>query len=221
MRPTRATASSTRDRGTPIWIRLVKGAYWDYETVVAQSRGWPIPVYQQKWESDAAYERNTRFLLENYQWLRPAFGSHNLRSLSHAMACAEQLKVPSGAFEVQMLYGMAGELAQVFHELGQRVRIYTPFGQLIPGMAYLVRRLLENTSNDSFLRHSYAEDLSIEDLLMKPADVAQKAPPVKVPATPSFVNEPHTDFGIPANQKLKVPSRGWRQRQDYSKGRTG
>lgn len=189
-------------RGTPIWIRLVKGAYWDYETVVAQSRGWPIPVYQQKWESDAAYERNTRFLLENYQWLRPAFGSHNLRSLSHALACAEQLKVPSGAFEVQMLYGMAGELAQVFHELGQRVRIYTPFGQLIPGMAYLVRRLLENTSNDSFLRHSYAEDLSIEDLLMKPADVAQKAPPVKVPPTPSFVNEPHTDFGVPANQKL-------------------
>jgi RHH-type transcriptional regulator, proline utilization regulon repressor / proline dehydrogenase / delta 1-pyrroline-5-carboxylate dehydrogenase len=189
-------------RGTPIWIRLVKGAYWDYETVVAQSRGWPIPVYQQKWESDAAYERNTRFLLENYQWLRPAFGSHNLRSLSHALACAEQLKVPSGAYEVQMLYGMAGELAQVFHELGQRVRIYTPFGQLIPGMAYLVRRLLENTSNDSFLRHSYAEDLSIEDLLMKPADVAKKAPPVKVPPTPSFVNEPHIDFGIPTNQKL-------------------
>ncbi len=191
-------------RGTPIWIRLVKGAYWDYETVVAQSRGWPIPVYQQKWQSDAAYERNTRFLLENYQWLRPAFGSHNLRSLSHALACAEQLKVPSGAFEVQMLYGMAGELAQVFHELGHRVRIYTPFGQLIPGMAYLVRRLLENTSNDSFLRHSYAEDLSIEDLLMKPADVAKKAPPVKVPPTPSFVNEPHTDFGIPANQKAML-----------------
>ncbi len=191
-------------RGTPVWIRLVKGAYWDYETVVAQSRGWPIPVYQQKWESDAAYERNTRFLLENYQWLRPAFGSHNLRSLSHALACAQELKVPSGAFEVQMLYGMAGELAQVFHELGHRVRIYTPFGQLIPGMAYLVRRLLENTSNDSFLRHSYAEDLSIEDLLMKPADVAKKAPPVKIPPPPPFVNEPHTDFGIPANQKAML-----------------
>ncbi len=191
-------------RGTPIWIRLVKGAYWDYETVVAQSRGWPIPVYQQKWESDASYERNTRFLLENYQWLRPAFGSHNLRSLSHALACAQELKVPSGAFEVQMLYGMASELAQVFHELGHRVRIYTPFGQLIPGMAYLVRRLLENTSNDSFLRHSYAEDLSIEDLLMKPADAALKAPPVKIPPTPPFVNEPHTDFGIVANQEAMV-----------------
>lgn len=185
-------------RGTPIWIRLVKGAYWDYESVVAEAHGWPVPVYQQKWESDASYERNTRFLLENYQWLRPAFGSHNLRSLAHAIACAQELGVPSSAFEVQMLYGMAGELAQVFHELGYRVRIYTPFGQLIPGMAYLVRRLLENTSNDSFLRHSYAEDLSIEDLLMKPADAAKKAPPVKVPPTPPFVNEPLSDFSQPA-----------------------
>lgn len=188
-------------RGTPVWIRLVKGAYWDYETVVAQSHGWPVPVYQQKWQSDDSYERNTRFLLENHRWLRPAFGSHNLRSLAHALACAKELRVPDGAFEVQMLYGMAGELAEVFHELGHRVRIYTPFGQLIPGMAYLVRRLLENTSNDSFLRHSYAEEKAIEELLMKPANVAVKAPPVKVPPPPSFVNEPHTDFSRPEARK--------------------
>ena len=83
-----------RRRGTPIWVRLVKGAYWDYETVVGQAHGWPIPVYQQKWESDANFERLTRFLMENYRWLRPALGSHNLRSLSHGIACAEQLGVP-------------------------------------------------------------------------------------------------------------------------------
>jgi len=180
-----------KKRGTPVWVRLVKGAYWDYETVVSAAHGWPVPVYQQKWESDAGYERNTRFLLENHRWLRPAFGSHNLRSLAHALACAREMKVPRGAYEVQMLYGMAGELAQVFHELGERVRIYTPFGQLIPGMAYLVRRLLENTSNDSFLRHSYADNVAWETLLMKPADVAPQPKPLPLP---EFVNEPTSDF---------------------------
>ncbi len=194
----------TQRRGTPIWVRLVKGAYWDYETVVASSHGWPIPVYQQKWQSDESYERNTRFLLENYQWLRPAFGSHNLRSLAYALACARELRVPQGAYELQMLYGMAGELAQVFAEMGERVRIYTPFGQLIPGMAYLVRRLLENTSNDSFLRHSYAEDLALETLLMKPAVAAKSAPPLKTLKVPEFVNEPVSDFSRPAPREAML-----------------
>ncbi len=54
-----------------MWVRLVKGAYWDYETVHAQSQGWPIPVYQQKWETDANYERQTRFLLRNWDMLAP------------------------------------------------------------------------------------------------------------------------------------------------------
>ncbi len=188
-------------RGTPIWVRLVKGAYWDYETIMAQAHGWPIPVYQQKWESDANFERITRFLMENYRWLRPALGSHNLRSLSYGIACAKELRVPEGAYELQMLYGMGGDQAQLLADRGQRVRIYTPFGELIPGMAYLVRRLLENTSNDSFLRQSFTEQVSIEELLMKPTDVAARpAAPnrtaVAVPTEPArkFTNEPPTDF---------------------------
>ena len=184
----------SRNRGTPVWIRLVKGAYWDYETVVAHSRNWPTPVFQEKWESDDSYERLTKTLLENYTLLRPAFGSHNLRSLSYAVACARQLQVPEGAFELQMLYGMAEEQARVFSESGHRVRIYTPFGELMPGMAYLVRRLLENTSNDSFLRQSYDESVKIEDLLMKPADVAQKTARKKPFPLPEFVNEAVADF---------------------------
>ncbi len=181
-----------RRRGTPIWVRLVKGAYWDYETVVCQAHGWPIPVYQQKWESDANFERLTRFLMENYRWLRPALGSHNLRSLSHGIACAEQLGVPEHAYELQMLYGMGAEQAQLLADRGHRVRIYTPFGELIPGMAYLVRRLLENTSNDSFLRQSFTEHVSIEELLMKPADAAAHAPPVRA-GTRSLVHERAAD----------------------------
>ncbi len=183
-----------KKRGTAVWVRLVKGAYWDYETVVAQSHGWRIPVYQQKWQSDDNFETQTRFLMENYEWLRPALASHNLRSLANGIAIARQLDVPMAAYEIQMLYGMGSEQAQLFAEMGHRVRIYTPFGELIPGMAYLVRRLLENTSNDSFLRHSFAENVCVEELFMKPADAGATAPPIEEPTTKSFHNEPLTDF---------------------------
>ena len=153
----------------------MKGAYWDYETVVSQAHGWSIPVYRQKWESDANFERLTRFLMENYRWLRPAAEATIYPVLCHGVACAEQLGVPEYAYELQMLYGMGAEQAQLFGDRGHRVRIYTPFGELIPGMAYLVRRLLENTSNDSFLRQSFTEHVAIEELLMKPADAAADA----------------------------------------------
>jgi len=157
-----------KERGTPVWVRLVKGAYWDYETVVAEYRGWPCPVFTEKWQSDANFEKQTKFLMQHHQWLRPAIASHNLRSLSHAIACASVMEMPDNAWEIQMLYGMAEEQQQLFSELGHRVRVYMPFGQAIPGMAYLVRRLLENTSNDSFLRHAYDTSVDVADLLREP-----------------------------------------------------
>jgi RHH-type proline utilization regulon transcriptional repressor/proline dehydrogenase/delta 1-pyrroline-5-carboxylate dehydrogenase len=208
-------------RGTPVWVRLVKGAYWDYETVVAASRGWPVPVYLSKWQSDDNFERQTEFLMRHHRWLRPALGSHNLRSLSHGLACARHFGVASPDFELQMLYGMGADQARLFAEHGHRVRIYTPFGQLIPGMAYLVRRLLENTSNDSFLRFSFTENVSVTELLMNPTDPAASAaqgergasaPRVSKPPlfttrgadalrSPAFVNEPHTDFARESSRR--------------------
>lgn len=198
-------------RGTPVWIRLVKGAYWDYETIHAQAMGWPIPVFQRKWESDANFEEQTRYLFAERAWLRPAIASHNVRSLAYALAVAEQLRVPADAYELQMLYGMADELKSAFVERGQRVRIYMPFGQLIPGMAYLVRRLLENTSNDSFLKASFTDLVSTEKLLMNPHDVGKhaSAPAVATDGAVSkaanplaeFRNEPLSDFALEANRK--------------------
>lgn len=189
------------ERGTPITVRLVKGAYWDYETVIAEQKSWPAPVFKEKWQSDANFEKLSRFLMENYQALRPAFASHNLRSLAHAIAWARKLNVPKSAYEIQMLYGMAEDQAQLFRELGHRVRIYTPFGELIPGMAYLVRRLLENTSNDSFLRHSLAEDIPLEKLMAQPtatlsSDQASEDTSADQSAetAPVFTNEPPLDF---------------------------
>lgn len=190
-----------KQRGTPVWVRLVKGAYWDYETVHAKAENWPVPVYLQKWQSDENFERQTRFVMENHQWLRPQIASHNLRSLSHAVALAQHFNVPPAAFEIQMLYGMGAEMAQLFAEMGHRVRVYTPFGELIPGMAYLVRRLLENTSNDSFLRQSFRENVSLEDLLMNPTAVGKKTPPPEEEPAPEFQNEPHSDFSIKENRE--------------------
>ncbi len=161
-------ATWAQRRGTPVWVRLVKGAYWDYETIHARGNDWPIPVFQFKSETDACFERMARFVMQRRQWLRPALGSHNLRSLAHGMAVAKFLDVPPSAYEIQMLYGMADAEKQAIVEFGQRMRIYMPYGELIPGMAYLVRRLLENTSNESFLRASFSEHVAVDDLLANP-----------------------------------------------------
>ena len=137
-------------RGTPITVRLVKGAYWDAEIIQAQQEGWPVPVYLNKADTDANYERLTRYLLDHIEWLRPAFASHNARSIAVAIAEAEARKIPPGDLEFQMLYGSRGADGD-----GQQPRlpaaIYTPVGEMLPGMAYLVRRLLENTSNEGWL----------------------------------------------------------------------
>jgi RHH-type proline utilization regulon transcriptional repressor/proline dehydrogenase/delta 1-pyrroline-5-carboxylate dehydrogenase len=158
-------------RGTPVTVRLVKGAYWDYETILSAQLGWRNPVWSHKWETDANYERLTEFLIDNRRWLRPALGSHNVRSLAHALALAHARALPPGSLEFQMLYGMAEPIKDALVSLGQRVRVYTPYGQLLPGMAYLVRRLLENTANESFLRASFTEHVSEDQLLRDPVEV--------------------------------------------------
>ncbi|HEY8416657.1 MAG TPA: proline dehydrogenase family protein, partial [Limnochordales bacterium] len=164
-----------RRRGTPVTVRLVKGAYWDFETVHARLEGWPVPVYERKWESDAAFERLTRLFLENRDVVDLAVASHNIRSIAHAMALARELDLPPRTVEYQVLYGMATPLRRALVELGERVRVYTPYGELTPGMAYLVRRLLENTSNESFLRQGFAEGESPEVLLRNPEEVGRAA----------------------------------------------
>jgi RHH-type proline utilization regulon transcriptional repressor/proline dehydrogenase/delta 1-pyrroline-5-carboxylate dehydrogenase len=163
-----------RRRGTPVWVRLVKGAYWDYENMFAAQQYWPSPVWPAKWQTDANYERMTRFLMENHRWLRPALGSHNVRSIAYGLALADLLGLPPGSLEVQMLYGMAEPIKDVLVSLRRRVRVYTPYGQLLPGMAYLVRRLLENTANESFLRASFTERVPVEVLLRNPLDIGRE-----------------------------------------------
>jgi RHH-type proline utilization regulon transcriptional repressor/proline dehydrogenase/delta 1-pyrroline-5-carboxylate dehydrogenase len=160
--------SWVRPRGVPVAVRLVKGAYWDTETILAKQHGWPIPVWQKKMNSDANYEDLSLMLLNNIDVITPAFASHNIRSLCHAIKAAELLGVEPHQFELQTLYGMADEIKTAFSKRGLLVREYAPVGELIPGMGYLVRRLLENTSNEGFLKQSMYDGIDAASLLEKP-----------------------------------------------------
>ena len=157
-----------RRRKRRIGVRLVKGAYWDSEIAWAKQKNWSIPVYLDKAETDASYERLSRLLLENHDVIDAAFGSHNLRSLAHAIVTAKMIGLPNDGYEIQMLYGMAEPVRQAIVQYGQRVRVYLPVGELLPGMSYLIRRLMENTSNTSFLRQTYADRRDITSLIKPP-----------------------------------------------------
>ncbi|MCB2155151.1 proline dehydrogenase family protein [bacterium] len=159
-----------RENNQPITIRLVKGAYWDSEQIWARQKNWPVPVITEKRETDAMYERITRLLLENHDLVRTAIASHNVRSIAHALALRKEMKVPPSRFEIQMLFGMAGPIAEALRTMKLPVRIYVPCGELIPGMAYLVRRILENTSNESFLRQRFTEHVAENKLLADPKE---------------------------------------------------
>lgn len=172
-------------REVPATVRLVKGAYWDAETVQARAEGWPVPVFAHKEETDANYERCVRLLHDHHGEVRAAFGSHNLRSLSYAVTYARQKGVPDTGYELQMLYGMAEPIHAAIRRLGLRLRVYAPVGELVPGMAYLVRRLLENTSNESFVRARFAEGRRLEELLEPPRvdRLPDRDPAMRRPAT--------------------------------------
>jgi RHH-type proline utilization regulon transcriptional repressor/proline dehydrogenase/delta 1-pyrroline-5-carboxylate dehydrogenase len=187
----------------PVTVRLVKGAYWDTETVAAQAEGWPVPVFGQKVETDANYERCTRLLHDHHGEVRAAFGSHNLRSLGYAIAYGRSKGIPDAGYEVQLLYGMAAPLHSAVRRMGMRLRVYAPVGELVPGMAYLVRRLLENTANESFVRRRFVEGRELDEVLAPPA--VDRLPDPEGP-----VRRPPTDPRSPGEYEPE-PLAEWRR----------
>ena len=164
-------------------IRLIKGAFWDEEVVRANLNNCQVPVFTNKHESDVSFERLSRMILENHEYIMFKCGSHNIRSVAYALETAKDLGVPEDKLEFQMLYGMAENLRTALVKLGLHLRLYVPIGEIIPGMAYLVRRLLENTSNESFLRKSFAEGVSKDELLRNPVELLKENPiPIEKPA---------------------------------------
>jgi proline dehydrogenase len=155
-------------RAQPLVVRLVKGAYWDHEVVEARQHGWSVPVFERKADCDANFEALTARLLEARPLVRVAIASHNLRSVAHAIARNRQLGGADSDLELQVLRGLGDDLGEALAAGGMRVRSYCPVGDLVAGMAYLVRRLLENTSNESFLADQ-AHGVPLEQLLAPPA----------------------------------------------------
>lgn len=182
-----------RALGRRICVRLVKGAYWDTEVALATQRRWPLPVFLNKTDTDANYERLTRLLFENRDIVYPAIASHNLRSVSYAIAAARRHGMAAEEWEVQMLYGMADPLQRAVAGAGIRLRVYLACGELVIGIAYLIRRLLENTASTSILRQTYAESQDPATLLVAPGAASSTAPAAAEPP-PAFANTPLTDF---------------------------
>lgn len=160
----------SKNRKVPITVRLVKGAYWEYEVIKAKEKGWEIPVFENKSETDANYEKCSRLLIDSFPNILAAFASHNIRSLASVLSHAENKGLNKRDFEIQMLYGMGDSYKAVLTEMDYRIREYTPLGEILPGMAYLVRRLLENTSNQGFLQNFLTGRMGYENLLKNPKE---------------------------------------------------
>jgi len=213
-----------RASGRQVTVRLIKGAYWDYETLMSEQKGWPSPVWRNKWETDACFERMARLFVDaiptqhGMGGVKLAVGSHNVRSIAVAQALVLRRGLPPAALEVQMLRGMADELKLALAERHWRVREYVPVGEMIPGMAYLVRRLLENASNDSWLRAGFRDKAPAEVLLAPPVAAAETGPgendgddpairhalsaaPAGVGDGRPFFNEPFRDFSDAAQRQ--------------------
>lgn len=160
--------------GRRVTVRLVKGAYWDYETIQAEQMGWPVPVWSRKCDTDACFERMSALFVDatprraGEGGVTLALGSHNARSIAAALAQLDRATLPTSALELQMLHGMGEQMKAAAVELGLRIREYVPVGEMIPGMAYLVRRLLENTSNESWLKAGFLDNASSDALLASP-----------------------------------------------------
>jgi RHH-type proline utilization regulon transcriptional repressor/proline dehydrogenase/delta 1-pyrroline-5-carboxylate dehydrogenase len=162
--------------GRVVNLRLVKGAYWDSEVKRAQERGLPgYPVYTRKANTDVAYLACARILLEGTRRVYPQFATHN----AHTAASIIHLAKGRGReFEFQRLHGMGEELyAELTDPAGRALpcRVYAPVGSHEELLPYLVRRLLENGANTSFVNRIVDESLPVEDVVGDPVADVERA----------------------------------------------
>ncbi|MFT5330211.1 MAG: RHH-type proline utilization regulon transcriptional repressor/proline dehydrogenase [Parasphingorhabdus sp.] len=167
--------------GHRLMVRLVKGAYWDSEIKRAQVEGLvDFPVFTRKVHTDVSYIACARKLLAARQQVFPQFATHNAQTLATIYHLAgEEFAV--GDYEFQCLHGMGEALYEEVvgaNRLNRPCRIYAPVGTHETLLAYLVRRLLENGANSSFVNRIWDENVSVEDLAVDPVDEAERIEPV-------------------------------------------
>ena len=181
----------------PLMVRLVKGAYWDSEIKHAQVEGQDgFPVFTTKAATDISYIALSRKLLSMTDYLYPQFATHNAHTIAAVSYMAQQMTVDTQQFEFQRLHGMGETLhTHVLQELGTHCRIYAPVGAHEDLLAYLVRRLLENGANSSFVN-------KVVDADIPPAEV------VACPFTQALL-----ESDLPTGRELFAPqrsnSKGW------------
>jgi len=184
-------ARIAKAHGLRFMVRLVKGAYWDGEVKRAQEAGLPgYPVFTHKEHTDISYLACAARLVSHHAVIYPQFATHNAGTIAAIlqMACAVQRTAPDGshagaAFEMQRLHGMGeGVYREVLADGSVPCRVYAPVGEHRDLLAYLVRRLLENGANSSFVHQLADEMVSADTLLASPMDGAQ--PPTLPPTLP-------------------------------------
>ena len=167
--------AQTHDRR--IMVRLVKGAYWDTEVKLAQVQGMSsFPVFTSKAATDVSYIANARKLLGMTDRIYPQFATHN----AHTVAAILHMSRDTQAYEFQRLHGMGERLHDIVHTReGTRCRIYAPVGAHRDLLAYLVRRLLENGANSSFVNQVVDESVPAEVVAADPFDAVSSEPAVR------------------------------------------
>lgn len=191
-----------------IMVRLVKGAYWDYEIKQTQLLGLSdYPVFTRKQATDLSYLVCAHSLLHNCKYFYPQFATHNIYSISAVLVMASSITQQEG-FEFQCLYGMGNPIYDqiVGHTQYQiPVRVYAPVGSHESLVGYLIRRLLENGANNSFVRKLANQQTNIEEMLIDPAvhlsNYLNKSNPyIKLPSEmyPDRANSVGTDLSDPA-----------------------
>lgn len=188
--------AKTHDRR--IMVRLVKGAYWDTEIKQAQVDGVSdFPVFTNKAHTDISYLCCANKLLSRRDRIYPQFATHN----AHTVASILEMAEPDGSYEFQRLHGMGEALFEQLIRLpGTRCRIYAPVGAHRDLLAYLVRRLLENGANSSFVNQVADLHVAPEQITSDPFNKIEKADT----PTPSIINKPGEIYA-PARQN----SHGW------------
>ncbi|HEX4079021.1 MAG TPA: bifunctional proline dehydrogenase/L-glutamate gamma-semialdehyde dehydrogenase PutA [Rhizomicrobium sp.] len=189
-----------QDRRIP--VRLVKGAYWDTEIKRTQEQGLPdYPVFTRKAATDTSYLASVRALFGLRDTLYPQFATHNAHTLAAIMVCAGD----NPDFEYQRLHGMGEALYELYREatpagrIGPGTRIYAPVGTHEDLLAYLVRRLLENGANTSFVNRLADEDAPVSEIVADPVEQLARARPrrsARIPKPPDLLPDRKNSAGF-------------------------
>lgn len=193
-----------KQQGDKIPVRLVKGAYWDSEIKWSQQAGYQAyPVFTRKEATDVSYLVCARFLLSEYTQghIYPQFATHNAHTLAAISVIAQQNGCdPQTDFEFQRLHGMGEALYQhATKKFNSQLRIYAPVGSHKDLLPYLVRRLLENGANSSFVHRLVDAKCPIDDLIQDPAEVLASYDPLHnemIPLPPDLFGDRQNSRGI-------------------------